>query len=800
MQPGTLDRGLVETPTLTVLLNGAPAEVSAFSLAREVNNASIDGSSSGMIAATGSLTLTDSSDPVSSKPRTPWSVPKTPSPGATVEAVLGIGGGAWTIFTGRVETNTGTIVGGLDGTAITDALPELNARVDSEASSSYFPLTTYPSDLTGGPGGAWGGDLGGNFFSLGEGLRRILGSVTSGTGTGTPTWVALPPGPAGPAPTKPGDGTGAGQKWLLKVPATAGEAPEVGTQVYSHGNGEAGPDGRSWSFRTGGAPPAPAGFSPIWASGYECVGAPDLSNGFSLTTTFHRPTVDYGQPASAAVWVYDGTVFDPPVAKLICRFEGAYNGKPGTVSATCKGLTEDLRLGWEAGAFWLWRTPDGRIALQSPSGEKVTRKVAGGQWVTAGRRPIVQISTSAFAGGWSPVSGVALSDGGRNAAIPAFPYSYGTDSSGADTVIPPDGTYAPTGPANLPGFTPGFQGGPEIIMPPDASWPQIKAVPGISEKTGLDVIKEISDALIWPTWVDEFGRLIILRREDFGAGVVRVLTSKESLVDLGWSESADALRGRTTVRYREAVVQHTDRAQVQLWQSPTVIQVGSGRPFEVIIGPKDANEDWAGLPEGSMMQWASLSAAQAANPTGHWIGGVNNAGAAQAAGQITGTVSRIDGRRWRVSIAAIPAGPCSVILPASQGWVGASAWNNANAPVVRGSERFTWTDKSVNAVDDGVISADPLDHEVGWVLQKAADAQTLADWIAAAYAAGKGAVIDSVEILLDPRVQIGDPVRLEDSDRSGVWVEGVVTGVSFDIGSTWTQTLSLRVRSAGLLP
>lgn len=323
---------------------------------------------------------------------------------------------------------------------------------------------------------------------------------------------------------------------------------------------------------------------------------------------------------------------------------------------------------------------------------------------------------------------------------------------------------------------------------------QMLASPAIEPRDALDLLTEIAAATCRTFWWDETGTFLWVPGDALLARTpVAELTSLDSLLDLGWSESLGDVSSSVVVASKVPAVTRTSRASVTVWQGggDSIDEPGTK---EEVISP-GADEDWVMLDQSPVV--AGNSDWEYVNYGRKTIFGatVESAyGTEWGNGYLQTTITRTSVNSWKLAYVstAPPAGyQLQLTLPneaaTSSLWM---RWRNEKLPIVRAYAKTTWTDGSVTA-GSGPASAAQYQHDAGpWVQGYVGEGpQTVADFLAA-WVCSPRINATNVAVVHDPRVQVGDVVTVRDEHAFGVELRVLVTRVDQSV-SPGEQSMSL---------
>lgn len=330
-----------------------------------------------------------------------------------------------------------------------------------------------------------------------------------------------------------------------------------------------------------------------------------------------------------------------------------------------------------------------------------------------------------------------------------------------------------------------------ILTPPTSAAgpeiPELYATPAVEPVPAIDLLKDQASAELAAMWIDEDGIFRWMNRERLrGQSVKETYTSRDSLVDVSWNADTSATRRRVSVKYRDPAAQRAFRYSILAWQG-TSFELSTGEYHETFIKPEE-DEDWIDvntnlrtLLPGSQPEfnkgrdtwhgWQSLDS------KGDWttVTGVD----------ATASLRRVVPGVWnyRVRVNSLPSGVDRIKASTREGDnLLAAPYRGENLPILRCRTKITWADVRTDSKFSGPSWASDLEHDASWWVQSASEVQHLADEIGEELTK-PSPVIRDVEIIADPRLQLGDKITIKDPDITGVTITGIVNEIKQKIGA-----------------
>lgn len=313
--------------------------------------------------------------------------------------------------------------------------------------------------------------------------------------------------------------------------------------------------------------------------------------------------------------------------------------------------------------------------------------------------------------------------------------------------------------------------------------PRLTASPAITDRDALDVIGEIADATCRAYWWDEDGVFTWLPGDVLMARTpVATLTSLDNIYDWGWSESITDTHARVVVSHDVAAINLRTTPSATVWQGRGE-SMGSTEVVEEFVAPP-ADEDWVMVDANPLNASANHELVNRA--TRSVVGGVRTDGTSwrwgSEAGLLTTSMQPITQDVWKLThtTGVLPAGQTmQLAFPDKDAdttiW---QHWRSENLPIIRAYARVQWAEDTVTA-GNGPPSSGDYSHNGGRWLRGVGEvtpgkiAEFLASWLCVPRYRATG-----VQVVHDPRIQVGDVVTVEDRDAHGVTLTALVTRIA----------------------
>lgn len=321
----------------------------------------------------------------------------------------------------------------------------------------------------------------------------------------------------------------------------------------------------------------------------------------------------------------------------------------------------------------------------------------------------------------------------------------------------------------------------------------IRSVPAI------DLLQQWSKAECAAMWIDEDGIFRWSNREQFVSGpIVWTGTSTNDLLDLNWSHDVQGAARRVVVDYEPPAVRRSKRSRMIVWQGGGQTMEYGDVVEEFIESPED--EVWIGVDASPLVFQAETSKRAFNKGSGSWVGYVGYDTDGDVHGNTewvgyTHTVEYLDVDTWKLTQqwnGNAPTGLEHIKLQTlDSGTVLKPQWQGFNLPVWRAQLAAKFTKTSIATPRSGPVGAPDLTHDAGRWVQSASAARSLAYWLAQQTAKPRP-VVEDVEIMPDPRLQVGDKIRVHDTHRTGLRITGVITEIKQAIAAG-DHSMSLRL-------
>ena len=308
----------------------------------------------------------------------------------------------------------------------------------------------------------------------------------------------------------------------------------------------------------------------------------------------------------------------------------------------------------------------------------------------------------------------------------------------------------------------------------------LKALPRITRATtALDLIRDQARAEVAAWGFDEQGRLFYYTRAYLTSRpLARTFTSAD-LVDYSWTHSSTTVRSHVTVTHQVPAIIGRRHPSVTVYQGRGA-GLDAGETGTIFMAP-EGNEDWVrvdpdadevGFTPGSATNW---NAGRGSFWGGALVDGTDgtDSWAHNVAGHLTGDVRAVDEVTWAFDYEVAETLPADTSVelrtPESTGL----RRRGVGLPILRAYGATRWLDRETTTTA-GSARAPRLVHDVAWHVQDGNALAALRDWLAS-HVASPRPRLQGVTVKPDPRVQVGDRVRVVDDRPGGTGAD--VTGL-----------------------
>lgn len=708
--PGWPTDRTVAEPSSRAVVGGRERHVESVSISRSFSDG-VDGSGSGISAATADLTVVETDADVFQRRRTPWSAAAAQR-GQTVSVDMGYGDATTRTFTGVVDGSSGSVAASTKLEAV-----DPYARLDREITWDPMMATMYP-------------------FADGMAYRYI--------GL-TPTYVT--------------------QRLLREAGFYATPQFRFGAVVSAPLNGSTWPESGLLreSYRDGAATSRPEFEESWWGQSTFNVIAryePEDFAGIS-GRDFEMQTLigNGGSSANSTIVAFWGSQW----IRLLVR------------------TNKSVELSIDTGSFT-------NVVTLSAA------EMSGARMVTA---------RVTRAGVWSLVA----DNGASASASRSFPFT--SNFSQLQVHVPRFGT-------RLGGVQAGWMdAGPTTFTPtanltPSAFPHTLEAMPALVQERVADLLDAQANAELAAYWIDADGVLQWRNRFHLAVGdPVRTITSTDDLLDLSWKSASARTTESIKVQGKRPINSVSERATITVYQN-SAETLDSGQVYSNFYSP-ETDVDW--VAPNTRLDWLTASAEDVGGyhrGRRSWVGmtvvsqsgvdpnaeavGIPDAKPEEWVSRGDQFLEKIDPRTFVWSFTAPTVGADEQIEMRSRLTDPAifPQWRGVDLPILRAYGKIMWVDQSITRTGEPTGMQEHT-HDVAWYVQHGTAIEGIADALQQRLLDPKPA-IDDVPIVPDPRLELGDIVRLVDSHITGIDLRCLITVISLtgEPGSL-SMTVGLRI-------
>ena len=325
--------------------------------------------------------------------------------------------------------------------------------------------------------------------------------------------------------------------------------------------------------------------------------------------------------------------------------------------------------------------------------------------------------------------------------------------------------------------------------------PGMIATPRLENVDALEALTEIANSTCRAYWWDEDGMFQWMPGDYM---MVRAssttLTSKDNLIDLGWSESLSDTHSSVNVEYDDPVVARSRKPNVMVWQGQGD-SMGSSEILEEIVTP-GSDEEWIQPDMNPRNAWDAAWINEHNHGRGSVKGGVRTDGTNTwwASGLLTTDIELIGPNAWKFTYQTGGVASGQSVQRAFTNSEATSSywqrWRGESLPIIRAYGKTSWAQNSITQ-GSGNGAAGVYSHTGGrWIQGFSREtpgriANFLEDWLCKPRVKAT-----AVEVVHDPRVQVGDVVTIRDEHAHGVELKVLITRVDQEV-SAGEQSMTL---------
>lgn len=296
-------------------------------------------------------------------------------------------------------------------------------------------------------------------------------------------------------------------------------------------------------------------------------------------------------------------------------------------------------------------------------------------------------------------------------------------------------------------------------------------MPDIETTTVGQTLAAISEALLASMWIDDSGNFHWVHPDRLRSGVpVKELTPKAALLDYELKDLLSSRISTTTVVGRTPQVSRASKPTRTVWQGSGET-IAPGEDVTYLIESGD-DEEWIGVAGPALLKWDETYK----TATATFVGGSRPAGDDEvlATSGVGWDWSKVSPGTWKLVVSNMDKELRLIQhVPSDAGF---KKWAEGDSlPIVRAQARVAWVEERTTSLIAGSGQRD-YEHPGDVWVQRKTHRQRLADYLASFLQEGIPEV-EGIEIIPDYSLQLGDHIKLLDTEISDVVVHGVVSGI-----------------------
>lgn len=315
-----------------------------------------------------------------------------------------------------------------------------------------------------------------------------------------------------------------------------------------------------------------------------------------------------------------------------------------------------------------------------------------------------------------------------------------------------------------------------------------------------ELLQDIGEGTLTAMWIDELGVMQWVSSSALRTRAhVRTVTTLNDILSLDWEDSLLGARSKVTVTGFQPAISVGRTCSRLVWRG-SGDELSSTEVSEEIIEP-EADMEWV-MPDETLTVLGSGSWATYNLRNGS-VAGVfytSSGDTISSTGLATSiAMARLNLRQLKIRHVA-GTFPADVTAVLGTSPTDPALWTrnrDVNLPVIRTFGKSQWPEVRVTPVAAGGVGPE-LVHEAGVWTNESTGTERL-DRLAT-FIAGQTSVpkptITGLEITYDPRLQLGDVIKIDSPDLMGVSSTALIVGISNSAGGSFTQSLSVRIVTA----
>lgn len=332
---------------------------------------------------------------------------------------------------------------------------------------------------------------------------------------------------------------------------------------------------------------------------------------------------------------------------------------------------------------------------------------------------------------------------------------------------------------------------------------------GTEDMTAKELLDEIGQALLMPFWIDEAGNAKVIASDVLrNRAPVRTLTTLDDIKSLSWRRDLLGIRTQVSANYDSATINRRADYSLEVWASNESIVMGSNESHDTLI-ETPSDEAWIMVDEGlTIPGFSPLDKANKGIGTlagGLYTDGVNEEWAFLPADVLTVDITRPKHGVWKIhhQTKALAAGKQVELRTWSGTFTGNTElwpyWWDKELPRLRAKAFVKFVQKTLGPVTAGKVGPELVHDCKTWATghletNETTIVQRIIDFIAT-QVTNPEPVIEGMDVVYDPRLQLGDVVTVSSPSLLGVEFRCLITGVDLSAGDSYTQSLTVRIIS-----
>ncbi|MDO5619265.1 hypothetical protein [Kocuria sp.] len=338
---------------------------------------------------------------------------------------------------------------------------------------------------------------------------------------------------------------------------------------------------------------------------------------------------------------------------------------------------------------------------------------------------------------------------------------------------------------------------------PDTPLSSLTVMPAQTSVEAGSLLNRQAEAELAAVWLDEDGELHWRGHNRLVSSPIVATLAASQLADAEIILDTQDVKRNVTVRYQTYAARATTRSTIVVHEGSQDEYAAGDAPAGIISPPAD--EEWVMVDSTPREIFGSRGAAEMNSGQGSFYGwtALNAQGEeiswAATNDSTTWEFARIGPQAWRwaFDVRRLPTGAdrLKTASTTSENSPIKPPYRGLGLPLVRAMGRATRTQTEATSENLGPASAREYTHDVGWFIQRDDRAAALAAYIADQLKAPKP-YVRGLEILPDPRLMLGDRIRVQDTVKTGLELTGVIITVDQNIAAgQHTMTVDLLITS-----